>query len=173
MPPTRESPAAKAGLRSGDEITSFNGVSVTGEDQLAALIRGNDDGRDGDRLPARRYNGRVTTTTSTTVQLVQQSVDRGQRGSSVQAHGFLGVELSTRRIVKGGPIYTLGQMGVTAEQTVTAMVHLPVRVWGVAQAIVGGEKPRSPDSPVSIVGGGRIAGETASKRSANSRRPPR
>jgi membrane-associated protease RseP (regulator of RpoE activity) len=34
-------------------------------------------------------------------------------------------------------------------------------VWGVAQAIVG-VKPRAADSPVSVVGGGRLAGETAS-----------
>ena len=31
---------------------------------------------------------------------------------------------------------------------------LPVKVWGVAQAIAG-VKPRAPDSPVSVVGGGR------------------
>ena len=47
------------------------------------------------------------------------------------------------------------------EGTVQALVNLPVKVWGVAKAIVGLEE-RSPDSPVSIVGGGRIAGETAS-----------
>jgi membrane-associated protease RseP (regulator of RpoE activity) len=34
-------------------------------------------------------------------------------------------------------------------------------VWGVAEAIVGAEE-RAKDSPVSIVGGGRLAGETVS-----------
>jgi membrane-associated protease RseP (regulator of RpoE activity) len=52
-------------------------------------------------------------------------------------------------------------MGSMTQQTVQALVHLPAKVWGVAKAIVGVEE-RSPDSPVSIVGGGRIAGETAS-----------
>ena len=52
-------------------------------------------------------------------------------------------------------------MGGLAKQTVQALGHLPVKVWGVAKAIVG-VKTAAADSPVSVVGGGRIAGETAS-----------
>ena len=61
----------------------------------------------------------------------------------------------------GGPLYTTVQMGYTAEQTVEALIRLPQRVWGVAKAIVG-LQDRDPDSPVSIVGGSRLAGETVS-----------
>jgi membrane-associated protease RseP (regulator of RpoE activity) len=43
--------------------------------------------------------------------------------------------------------------------TVEALATLPVKVWGVAKAIAGVEE-RDPMSPVSIVGGGRFAGET-------------
>ena len=64
-------------------------------------------------------------------------------------------------MVTGGPIYTTVQMGYTAEQTVEAVIRLPQRVWGVARAIVGLQQ-RSEDSPVSIVGGSRLAGETVS-----------
>jgi membrane-associated protease RseP (regulator of RpoE activity) len=52
-------------------------------------------------------------------------------------------------------------MGDMAVQTVKALGTLPVKVWGVAEAIVGA-KERAIDSPVSIVGGGRLAGETVS-----------
>jgi membrane-associated protease RseP (regulator of RpoE activity) len=52
-------------------------------------------------------------------------------------------------------------MGYTAEQTVEALIRLPERVWGVAKAIVGMQE-RDPESPVSIVGGSRLAGETVS-----------
>jgi membrane-associated protease RseP (regulator of RpoE activity) len=38
---------------------------------------------------------------------------------------------------------------------------MPVKVWGVAKAIVGAQE-RDPEGPMSVVGGGRIAGETAS-----------
>ena len=61
----------------------------------------------------------------------------------------------------GGPLYTLVQMGYTAEQTVEAVIRLPERVWGVGKAILG-MQDRDPESPVSIVGGSRLAGETVS-----------
>jgi len=74
--------------------------------------------------------------------------------------GFLGVSPAAHVVVtKGGPVYTLEQMGSMAKQTATALVNLPVKVWGVAKAIAGVQE-RAADSPVSIVGGGRIAGET-------------
>jgi membrane-associated protease RseP (regulator of RpoE activity) len=63
----------------------------------------------------------------------------------------------------GGPFYTLQQMGGLAKQSAVALVTLPVKVWGVAEAIAG-VKPRAADSPVSVVGGGRLAGETASAK---------
>jgi hypothetical protein len=56
----------------------------------------------------------------------------------------------------GGPVYTVEQMGHMTVRTVEALATLPVKVWGVAKAIVGVEE-RAVDSPVSIVGGGRIA----------------
>jgi membrane-associated protease RseP (regulator of RpoE activity) len=148
-------PAYEAGLRPGDTITTFNGTAITGYDQLQALIRDNRDGaaeigyvRDGEQL---------TTTTHTLVQ--ERPVD-DDNPDKLTAVGFLGVAPTTR-LQTGGPIYTTVQMGYTAEQTVEAVIHLPDRVWGVARAIVGLQE-RDVDSPVSIVGGGRIAGETAS-----------
>ena len=66
------------------------------------------------------------------------------------------------RLVEGtGDVPTVEQMGGLAKQSAVALATLPVKVWGVGQAIVG-VKDRAVDSPVSIVGGGRIAGETAS-----------
>jgi len=55
-------------------------------------------------------------------------------------------------------------MGTMTVDTVQALGTLPVKVWGVAKAIVGVEE-RAADSPVSIVGGGRLAGETVSHES--------
>jgi Zn-dependent protease len=74
--------------------------------------------------------------------------------------GFLGVS-PTVTYSTGGPLYTIEQMGGLAKQSVVALATLPVKVWGVAEAIAG-VKPRADNSPVSIVGGGRLAGETAS-----------
>lgn len=151
------SPAAEAGLRPGDVVTTFNGTPVTGWDQLRALIRGNDDGtavigyeRDGQQL---------TGTTSTTVE-ARPTSDTDQ---TLRQVGFLGVTPTTHIAVEtGGPVYTLQQMGTMTKQTVVALGTLPVKVWGVGEAIVGVQE-RAVDSPVSIVGGGRLAGETVSQ----------
>ncbi|MDN4172890.1 site-2 protease family protein [Nocardioides sp. SOB77] len=148
-------PAAEAGLRPGDVVTGFNGTTVTDWDQLRDLIRDNADGdaviryeRDGEELSG---------TTSTTVEARPTS----ETDTTLREVGFLGVTPTTSVVTEtGGPLYTLDQMGGMAVDTVTALATLPVKVWDVGQAIVGLEE-RDPDGPVSIVGGGRIAGETA------------
>lgn len=150
------SPAAAAGLRPGDVITSFNGAPITGWDQLRTLIRGNDDGQA--VIGYERDGQQLTGTTSTTVEARPTS----ETDQTLRQVGFLGVTPTTHEVVtKGGPIYTAEQMGHMTVVTFKALGTLPVKVWGVAKAIVGVEE-RSIDSPVSIVGGGRIAGETVS-----------
>jgi membrane-associated protease RseP (regulator of RpoE activity) len=148
------SPAAEAKLQPGDVITSFNGTAVTGYDQLQALIRANDDG-----VAVIGYTRGGVAYTATTHTLVQQrpSPDDPQKIESV---GFLGITPTTH-FVTGGPLYTIVQMGYTAKDTAVALIQLPQRVWGVAEAIAGVQK-RDPNSPVSIVGGSRFAGETVS-----------
>ena len=148
------SPAAKAGLRPGDQIIGFNGVPVTDWDQLRVLIRANDDGdtaitylRDGRELTGR---------TNTTVEARPTSAT----DETLRQVGFLGVTPTTY-VATGGVGYTLVQMGSMTKDTVRALGTLPVKVWGVAKAIVGVQE-RAIDSPVSIVGGGRLAGETVS-----------
>ena len=152
------SPAVQAGLQPGDVITTFNGTPVTDWDQLRTLIRDNDDGR---AVIGYDRDGReLTGTTSTTVEA------RPDSGADETLHqvGFLGVTPTSHiQVTTGGPIYTVQQMGTMAEETVKALGTLPVKVWGVAEAIVG-VKDRAQDSPVSIVGGGRLAGETVSEK---------
>ena len=149
-------PAAEAGLKPGDTITSFNGIPITDWDQLRGLIRGNDDGQ---AVLGYERDGQVLTgTTNTTVETRAAS----DTDETLREVGFLGVSPTTREVVeKGGPIYTVDQMGTMTVETAEALVHLPTKVWGVARAIVGLEE-RATDSPVSIVGGGRLAGETVS-----------
>jgi len=149
-------PAADAGLVPGDRIVSFNGTEVTGWDQLRTLIR---DNAGGEAVIGYERDGEVLTgETSTTVQ-ARPTSDTDETLTQV---GFLGVVPTTEVVVeKGGPIFTLQQMGVMTKDTVIALGTLPVKVWGVAKAIVGVEE-RAADSPVSIVGGGRLAGEVSS-----------
>jgi len=152
------SPAAKAGLRPGDTIVSFNGVPIHDWTDLVPLIRGNDNGKA--VIGYVRDGQQQTTTTSTTVNNVT-SLDKP--GTFLKA-GFLGVE-PTAVLQKHGLVYTVRQMGAMTADTVQALGTLPVKVWGVAKAVVGVEK-RAQDSPVSVVGAGRVAGEVTSDDSS-------
>ncbi|MCW2795464.1 site-2 protease family protein [Nocardioides sp.] len=152
------SPAYEAGLRPGDVITSFNGTPITDWDQLRTLIRGNEAGA---AVIGYERNGKAHTgTTNTTVETRPTSLT----DQSLHQVGFLGVVPTSHTVTTtGGPVYTIQQMGHMTVDTVQALGTLPVKVWGVAQAIVG-VKDRAADSPVSIVGGGRMAGETVSRQ---------
>lgn len=146
-------PAAAAGIEVGDEFVSFNGVPVTGWRQLQDLIRENGDQEA--TIVLDRDGEEVSVTTQTTVTPRFLTAD----ATAPEPVGFLGVRPDAYPTT-GGPLYTLDQMGTMTVEVVKSLATLPVKVWDVAQAIVGVEE-RDPEGPVSIVGGGRIAGETA------------
>ena len=149
-PPT---PAVQAGLRAGDEFVAFNGEPVSTWEELSALIRGNADGAAS--LTILRDGRQITVDTDTTV-----AARRSDDGERLVQVGFLGVT-PTVEPTTGGLGYTLEQMGHMTVDTVQAFAQLPAKVWGVGRAVVGLQE-RELDSPVSIVGGGRFAGETVS-----------
>jgi membrane-associated protease RseP (regulator of RpoE activity) len=149
-PPT---PAKEAGIRPGDEILSFNGTPFGDWDSFQSQIRAN---ADGDAvIEVRRGDEQLTLTTNTTVTLRQTSIE----DRTLTEVGFLGVQPETH-LETGGLLYTADQMGTMTVETVEALAQLPVKVYEVGRAIVGLQE-RDPESPVSIVGGGRFAGEAA------------
>ncbi len=149
-------PANQAGLQPGDVITTFNGAAVDSWDELRGLIRDNEDGRA--VIGYDREGRQLTGTTSTTVQARPIS----STDETLEEVGFLGVTPVTEtRVETGGPLFTLDRMGTMTVETVKALGTLPVKVWHVGRAVVGLEE-RAQDSPVSVVGGGRLAGETTS-----------
>jgi membrane-associated protease RseP (regulator of RpoE activity) len=154
-PTDPDTPAYAAGLREGDEILAFNGTEVDDWSTLQGLIRGNADRKA--VLTVRRGGEEQTLTTRTVVSARPSATDiEDKRLTEV---GFLGM-LPVVEPATGGLFYTVGQMGEMTVSTVQALAEMPVKVWGVAKAIVGAEE-RDPEGPMSVVGGGRIAGETA------------
>ena len=155
----KPTPAADAGLKPGDELISFNGTELTSWTVAQELIR---DNMDGDAtIVIERDGERMTLHTQTVVQERVKDLDDTSADPETAKVGFFGMSPESHVVTtKEGPVYALKEMGVMAENAVHSLLRLPVKVWHVALAIVGVEE-RSADSPVSIVGGGRIAGEIA------------
>lgn len=147
-------PAYSAGMEPGDRIVSFNGTEVTTWSQVQRLVRANGSGKA--EIVVERDGEELTLRTSTTVTPRFLEAD-DKEPTEV---GFLGV-VPRSHPTTGGVLYTLDQMGTMTVEVVKSLATLPAKVWGVAKAIVGIEE-RDPMGPVSIVGGGRLAGETAS-----------
>jgi membrane-associated protease RseP (regulator of RpoE activity) len=160
--PTREcrpsdpvAPALAAGIRPGDRIVSFNGRTIDDWGQLQDAIRSNSDGaavvgvvRDGKRLTLRA---------NTTVSPRLDPDDPEQ----ITKVGFLGVGPLTR-LERQGPGYVVTTMASGTWQTIEALGSMPVKLYHVARAAVGLEE-RDANSPMSVVGAGRVAGEVAAE----------
>ena len=147
-------PAKQAGLKSGDRIISMNGTPVTSWDQFTGLIRANDDGN---AVIVYERDGRQRTTTTNTTVSPRPSIE--SPGKFVEA-GFLGVE-PVQVLEKQGPGFVVAYMGDSTWEVVKAIGQLPVKLVHVAKAAVGVEE-RAADSPMSVVGASRVAGEVAS-----------
>lgn len=147
-------PARLAGLEEGDVIVAINGTEVDSWEQLSALIRANEAGaatidyvRDGERR---------TATTNTTVS-ARPDLEDGERFVEV---GFLGVR-PEMVLEKQDPVFVVTTMGTYTWETVKVIGTLPPRLWAVGKAALGLEE-RAVDSPMSVVGASRVAGEVTS-----------
>ncbi len=149
-----QTPAKQAGVMVGDKVVAFNGHRVSNWDELTNLIRAN---RDGTAAITVERGG--TTIELPTVNTIIQSVpDKLDPTSTVEA-GFLGVSPG-RELVRGGVIETAGQMWNTTRMSLVALASFPVRVWNVGVGLATGAE-RDINSPISVVGASRVAGEIA------------
>jgi membrane-associated protease RseP (regulator of RpoE activity) len=147
-------PATRAGLRPGDRIVSFNGRRIDDWAALERAIGRNESGaavigvvRDGRRLTLR---------TNTTVSTRVDPADSRR----ITRTGFLGVAPRAEN-VRQGPGYVVSTMADATWTTLSALGHMPVRLYHVGRAALGLEK-RDPNGPMSVVGAGRVAGELTS-----------
>lgn len=147
-------PAKAAGFEPGDEIVAFNGVPMDDWDEFTAAVRANGAGeatvaivRDGEPM---------TLTTETTISK-RFADDSTTEYAEV---GFLGV--TPTEIREHGDLADVGTvMWEYTKQTGAALREMPQRMYGVFEAAVGLDE-REPDSPMSVVGASRVAGEVAS-----------
>ena len=148
-PPT---PAAAAGVQPGDVLVSFNGEPLRDWEHMGDLIRANRDGEAS--VVVQRADEQVTLPTVNTV--LNHVPDRLDPTKFIEA-GFYGVA-PTSELRQGGPVATVDQMWTMTKQSAVALASFPVRVYNVAADLVTGQ-PRDVNSPLSIVGASRFAGE--------------
>jgi membrane-associated protease RseP (regulator of RpoE activity) len=147
-------PARAAGIRPGDRFISFNGRPIRDWKDLKRAIGGNGSGAAA--IVVERDGHRLTLHTSTTVS-TRVDPDHPER---ITRSGFLGVT-PTQVNVRQGPGFVVHTMASGTWQTVQALGHMPVRLYHVGRAALGLEK-RDVNSPMSVVGAGRVAGELTS-----------
>jgi membrane-associated protease RseP (regulator of RpoE activity) len=154
-PGDQTSPAKTANFQVGDKIVAFNGTQITSWDQLTPLIRANTD--KAATIVVERNGQQQTLQTTTIINQV-----RDEAGSDkIVSVGFLGVspEMKVERQDFG---FVVNKMGELTVATVKAIGNFPEKLVGVAKSIVGGD--RDEDSPMSVVGASRVAGEIASNQ---------
>ncbi len=149
------SPAVTAGLVAGDRITSINGMPVQEWSQLTEVTRASP-GQDvvlGVEGPSGAREVEVAMATAYRPVLTED----GTVGDEIVATGYIGVVPQSQYVAQ-----PIGQVPVVmwdvAVRSGQALLSLPVRVYELAQDMVQGNE-RDPESPVSVVGVGRISGE--------------
>lgn len=153
-PQEQWTPARLAGLQPGDRITEFNGVAITGWDQLTGLIQQ----AGGQTVPVVVDRGGRQVSQDVPVVRTERGI-YDDRNNLVGTHdvGFLGVGPQMPYVTQGfGSAFDrTGQfIGAAAH----AVVQIPARIPALWEAIFNG-KERDANSPVGIVGAGRISGE--------------
>jgi membrane-associated protease RseP (regulator of RpoE activity) len=152
-PSDKPSPAKQAGLQPGDKVIAFNGTQINAWSDLTPLIRDNTD------KPAAivvERNGQQFTMTTHTI--VNQVYDT-ENPDKIISVGFLGVS-PDQVPVRQDAGFVVDKMGELTVATVKALGSFPGKLVGVAKSIGGGERDK--DSPMSVVGASRAAGELAS-----------
>ncbi|MBO3128862.1 M50 family metallopeptidase [Dermatophilus congolensis] len=164
------SPAAAAGLRPGDQFVSIDGRQVRGTMDVATAVRPAA-GRTVDVVVER--GGQQVRLKVTPIAVQMPRVDEQGR-VIVDAHGAPLTEKAGYMGMTSTPVSAFVPQPITAVpgfladgvvQTVKVVAVLPAKLFGVWQAAFAGAD-RDANSPMSVVGVGRIAGEVADGRVA-------
>ena len=149
-----QTPAAKVGLRSGDTIVSFAGQTITSWDQMKSLIAASA-GRT-EPLTYRR-NGVTSTVQVPIVSNTLGIYDDTGKLTGTTIGGFLGVTAAETYQTQsfGAAVGTTWDFIGAAAHSV---IEIPSRIPALWDSIFDG-KARDVNTPVGIVGAGRISGE--------------
>ncbi|MBP6997435.1 MAG: site-2 protease family protein [Phycicoccus sp.] len=163
-----QTPAAAAGLQPGDQLLSVDGTQITSTADVGRLVRP----RVGQptSIVVLRDGAEITLTATPIENTLPVYDEQGQAvlnadgTPQTQTAGFLGV--TSAPIVENVPQPLSAVPGVVGQQvwlTGGALFRIPEKMIGVYQAAFS-DAPRELDSPMSVVGVGRVAGEATAGR---------
>ncbi|HTY71433.1 MAG TPA: M50 family metallopeptidase, partial [Actinomycetes bacterium] len=150
--------AKQAGLKVGDRITSVGGTPVATYGELVKAIRTSPAGPVGITYVR---DGVEHTARLDLVSAQRPAVDQTSGPTSTVSAAGIGVagpaSVLHYSLVRspGAAVWYVGQ---TIGQTFDAMAHFPQRIPNLVTAIEGGQ--RNPNTPVSVIGAGRLGGES-------------
>ncbi|TDD67949.1 RIP metalloprotease [Jiangella aurantiaca] len=149
-------PAAAAGILPGDRVVEIEGTPVTSWTEVSAAIQAAGEGpmamvieRDGQRIDL-----------APDLIVAERPDPDGPEGATIET-SFLGIAPTLDHFEQEDVGGTLAWTGGFISNTAEAMSRIPQRMVDVWDAAFGGAD-RGADTPVSIVGAGRIGGEIAS-----------
>lgn len=149
-------PAAAAGILPGDRVLEIEGQAVGSWTEVSAAIQAAGEGpmpmvieRDGQRMDL-----------TPELIMAERPDPDGPEGATVDT-SFLGIAPTLDHFQQESVGGTLAWTGGFISNTAEAMSRIPQRMVDVWDAAFGGGE-RNPETPVSIVGAGRIGGEIAS-----------
>ena len=154
-PGDQPTPAAQIGLRDGDIITSFDGTPVDSWKQVQQAIAASG----GKTVQLGIERAGTSMTLSAPIVATQRPIyDDAGNQIDTAVIGFLGVspaEPYVRQSLGSAFVHTGQFIGMAA----SAVVRIPARIPVLWTAITHPSEQRPADSPVGIIGAGRIGGE--------------
>ncbi|MGH3507123.1 MAG: M50 family metallopeptidase [Nocardioidaceae bacterium] len=147
-------PARAAGFQVGDELVMLNGEPIKDWDSFSADIRAI---RGAEATVVVERDGEWVTLNATTI--ISERPSLTDENTYVDV-GFLGIT-PDENYVRQDAGFVASTIGDMTQRTGQALVHMPERMWGVTKAAFLVDD-REQESPMSVVGASRVAGEVAS-----------
>jgi len=160
-------PAAAAGMLPGDEFVSINGQPVRSSADVGRLVRPRV--AEPTTVVVRRDGAERTLTVTPILNTLPAYDDAGQPildedgTQKVVRTGYLGVSSATPITMERSVTAVPAIVGDSLSRTAAALVKIPQKLVGVYHAAFSGAE-RDIESPMSVVGVGRVAGEVSSGR---------
>ncbi len=147
-------PAAAAGVLPGDTFVSIDGTPIDDWTQLRTLVAASA-GKTVSVVLDRGGN-RITSAIAVT-QTVRNVYNRNNQVVGTETVGVIGVAPQTPYVTQS-PVTALVTTGAFIGRAAQAVVQIPARIPALWDAVFAGT-PRDVNTPVGIVGAGRISGE--------------